>query len=491
MSILRGIHCNNADDPVLWRVLDAAGGVGLVKVVTPNADHLRQLKSHYGVGVTVARFVLDGEDLAPTPEAAAERWYRRLRDRLMPLVPWLDYLEVPINEAHERLPALARYAAASARFVELAAADGVRVLVGGFARGTPEVEDFPTFLPALQAAREHGGAFHLHEYFHRGRLDLTWQVGRVRRFYDAVPADARVPVILSEFGLDHGDLPGRTRRNSGWRDAGYGSAAEYVQDLAAAHAYYEIACPEVVGTCLFNLGDQDEVWRSFDAADPALVQWLAAGPRPAPPPDPAPAPPRETPMPKLFPDQFPVSHAPALRELNPWPTVWTQLSDWSLDPDGDQARENNCGAQSLAAALYHLTGIEQSCDVIRETTVRFFGAPKNGYLTVDHLVSYLRRFCGMECQVYSGDGDTRLRPVVEQAITDGTPLVVLFAWDYERFSETGHFCPVIGYGAEGVFVHEVYHGGRVFLPWDQFEAWQKYGVALRLLRRRWDALPRY
>ena len=256
------------------------------------------------------------------------------------------------------------------------------------------------------------------------------------------------------------------------------------------------------------------IWNS-DAAHPQNVMWpnpelrgfLEAAPRywtiadiptrQSPAPIPAPLPePREKPMPKLFPDQFPVSNAPALRELNPWPTVWTQLNDWSLDTDGDQARENNCGAQSIAAALYHLSGMEQSCDVLRETIVQFFGAPKNGYLTTDHLVSYLRRFCSIECQVSSGDATTKLRPLVERSISDGTPLIVLFAWDYERFAETGHFCPVIGYGKdeqgrEGCFVHEVYKGGRKFMTWAAFEEWQKFGLSIRLMRRRWDALPRY
>ena len=495
MPPLRGLHVNDANDPALWRVLDSAGRgrVGLVKVVNPNQGQLRRLRDDYGVALTVGRFVLDGEGLDPTPAVAAERWYRALRDRLMPLVPYLDYLEVPINEAFERAPDLARYAAASARFVELASDDGLRVLVGGFARGTPEIEDFPQFLPAIRAAWRYDGGFHCHEYFHRGRLDLTWQVGRIKRFYDVVPPKQRVPVIISEYGLDNGDLPRYQRKNAGWRDAGYGAAGDYAADLDAGHAYYEIACPEVVGTCLFNLGDFDGTWASFSADDPVLTAWVAGGPRraePAPPPPPPPDP-REKPMPKLFADQFPASLAPALRELTPWPTAWTQLDDWSLDTDGDQARENNCGAQSVAAALYHLTGVEQSCDVIRETVVRFFGAPKNGYLTTDHLVSYLRRFCGVECQVASGDGSTRLRPLVEQAVTDGTPLIVLFAWDYERFDATGHFCPVVGYNADGVFVHEVYRGGRKALTWTQFEDWQKYGQAIRLLRRRWDALPRY
>ncbi len=293
MTVLRGLHINNADDSAVWRFLDSAGkgNVALVKVVTPNAGQLRKLRDEYGVVTTIGRFLLPNVDLAPTPEIAAERWYRQLRERLAPLTPYLDYLEVPVNEAYERGQALTLYAAASARFVELAASDGIKCLVANFARGNPEPEEFPRFLPALQAAKRYGGGLSVHEYFHRGKLDATWQIGRIQRLYATVPEDLRVPVYITEYGCDSGDLPGYTRRNAGWRGAGYASAAEYALDLDAGVRLYDAACPYVRGVCVFNLGDFDETWRSFDLDTPEIPRWIASGPRPT-----VPVPPTERPF---------------------------------------------------------------------------------------------------------------------------------------------------------------------------------------------------
>lgn len=509
MGILRGVHINNLGDGAAWAFLRAARPA-LVKVVNPDAA-VRQMRREVQPDIVIGRLIIPDISLQPTGEIAAERWYRQTVERMKSLYDCVDLWEVPVNEAYERPPNLALYAAASARFVELAAQDGIRCLVGNFSVGTPESFDMHHFIPALQAVKKHGGGLSLHEYGLPDDMGKTWWIGRWRRLIEAVPAEMRLPVWLTEFGIDGGlEKPPRPRKTAGWRAYGM-TGAQYADWLREASEIEEQYNSDglLQGWTIFSCGDYDDTWQSFDANDPAIAVYLASGPRyvpaeptPPPPPKPVPVPvpvpepepeptPGEKPMPKLFADQFPASNAPALRELSPWPTHWTQLNDWSLDPDGDQGRENNCGAQSLAACLYHLAGFEQGGDVIRETMVHFFGAPKNAYLTVDHLVSYLRRFSAIECQVYSGDGNTKLRPVVEQAISDGTPLIVLFAWDYDRFNETGHFAPVIGYDERGVFVHEVYKGGRKFMTWQQFEAWQKYSTAIRLLRRRWDALSRY
>ena len=483
---LRGLHVNNAADPALWRVLDSAGPgrVALVKVVNPDQAQLRRLKTDYGVRLTVGRFLLDGEGLAPTPQVAAERWYRALRERLMPLVPYLDYLEVPANEQYERPPDLARYADASARFVELAAADGLRVLVGGFARGTPEIEDFPQFLPALLAARAHGGGFHCHEYFHRGRLDLTWQVGRIKRFYDAIPAEARVPVIISEYGLDNGDLPRYSRRNAGWRDAGYGAAGDYAADLDAGHAYYEIACPEVVGTCLFNLGDYDATWASFSANDPVLARWAAGGPRPvepAPPPAPPPPPP---PVPPSEPGKKEM-----MKLLHPWPVEWSQLRDRAYDADGDQNATRNCNLACLTAFLHYAYGLNIPNDWLTQP----LGLSYRGNTTIQQGVFLLRQFFGIECEVYGpGTASDALRPVVEKAIRRGYPAIVLCAGNGETLGvDTPHFLAAFGYDDQGVMLYDPWDGKARMWGWGEFEARQLFAQAYVPLRRRDAQLPPY
>lgn len=305
MSLLRGLHVNNAEDAALWDFLRAAGhgNVALCKVVNPNAGQLRQLRAA-GVGVIIARFTLDRIDLDPTPQVAAERWWRELRDRLMPLVGAVDFLEVPVNEAYSRPPHLALYAAASARFVELAAGHGLRCLVGNFSVGTPEPSDWHAFLPALQAARRNGGGLSLHEYGLPTDYGPSWWVGRWRRLVEATPLECRVPVYLTEYGVDGGlEQTPRPRLLAGWR--GYGMTGEqYAQWLNGATAVQEAANGDglLQGVCLFNLGDYDNrAWRSFDVDAPALVEWIAAGPRAVPvPPPPLPAP-QPVPVPKPVP----------------------------------------------------------------------------------------------------------------------------------------------------------------------------------------------
>ena len=36
--------------------------------------------------------------------------------------------------------------------------------MGGFSAGVPEYDEFAQFLPAIQAAKQHGGILTLHEY---------------------------------------------------------------------------------------------------------------------------------------------------------------------------------------------------------------------------------------------------------------------------------------------------------------------------------------
>lgn len=288
--VYRGVHINNLSDAAAWGFLRTAKPA-LVKIVNPD-ESVRQMRREIAPAVVMGRIIIPDVSLDPTPTIAAERWYRLTVERMKALHDCVDLWEVPANEVYERPPALGLYAAACARYVELAAADGIKCLVGGFARGCPEPDAFPSFIPALQAVARHGGGFHCHEYFHKAKLDATWQVGRVKRLYDTVPAELRVPVWITEFGLDNGDLPGFKRVTAGWRFADYRSAAEYVADLDAGVSYYEAACPFVQGVALFNVGDGDTLpWRAFDANDAAIRAWVADGPRavsPVTPPTPRP-----------------------------------------------------------------------------------------------------------------------------------------------------------------------------------------------------------
>lgn len=297
MSVLRGVHVNNLGPAFNWlrRVRPA-----LVKCVNPSALDLAQLRAECQPQTVIARFTLDHPNLTPDAVDTATRWWEATGARVLSVKPHIDYVEVPVNEAYERRPELDYFARASAEYVRIAARHGVKCIVGNFARGTPEVADFPAFALALDAASEHDGALGLHEYHHRGHLDFTWQIGRVQRFYDQLPPALHIPVYITEYGLDNGDFPGYTRDNAGWRHAGYGGGAFYTADLEAGCDWYAINAPYVKGVAIFNLGDHDEKWASFEIdGSPHVEMFVGSGPTAPPiPVDPLPPPvPEEPPMP--------------------------------------------------------------------------------------------------------------------------------------------------------------------------------------------------
>lgn len=475
--MLRGLHVNNLSDPAAWAFIRQARPA-LVKVVNPDADGLRQLREA-GVGVLIARFTLDAIDLDPTPQIAAERWWRQLAERLAPLTPYLDYLEVPVNEAYSRPPQLGLYAAASARFVELAAGQGIRCLVGNFSVGCPEMADWHAFLPALQAAKKYGGALSLHEYGLPTDYGKSWWIGRWRWLMDATPAEWRVSVYLTEYGVDGGlETTPRPRLLAGWR--GYGmTGQDYAAWLAGATAIEESldTAGLLRGCALFNLGDYDnKAWRSFDADDPALVAWVAAGPRVEPLPPPVPEPP-----PVPGPEPVPPTEGP-MRLLHPWP-VYNQLDDWTTDADGtDENRVNNCGPECAAMCVRWATGVELPADFVKDA---MRGPAYTGVTTLADLETFLTRRCAIPCQrVGPGDATTPLRPVVERALADGYPVIVLMSGNGVDLAETvGHFMVVIGADAATVLCADPWGGALRTLTWARFEHLQRLAQTL-IIRRQ-------
>lgn len=490
---LRGLHVY---------VLTAAGEAllphaALIKTMDHGPDW-RSLKAEHGIKFLLGRVHLDDvANLSPTPEAAAERLWGLMWPKIAPHQGVYDAIETPWSERFVKGGELIGHARACRRFCDLAEDYGFAVAVGNFNVGTPEPWELAEH---FALALEHPSARFLsaHEYWLSWRFDWGFWAGRWKEFMAALPEDLRKPVIISECGIDGGlEEPPRPRARAGWRAYGL-SEADYLAQLTT---YMDSLDERVLGVCVFNSGDMGgkkpaDRWDSFEVAGPGFAAWLANGPRawrPLPPGDPLPplagVGEEEKPV-RLITDFGQVTY-PTWRELAPWPYEWNQLNDWSVDADGDQGRANNCGPQSVAAALHHLGMGEWGGDVIREVVAAFFGGSQADYLQVDHLVKFLGRFAGIECDTYQGDGNTPLRPVVEESITLGYPLIVLFAWDYDQFHATGHFMPVVGYDESGVYCHQVWGGGRIFMTWDEFEAWQKYGTAFRLRRRRSSQVSRY
>ena len=252
----------------------------------------------------IARHILANVDLTSSPKNAGERWFYSLLPALTALAHVVDFVEVPVNERFSGSGEIGRFAEASARFVELAADKGVRVIVGNFSTGTPEPQDAALFLPAMETAFVHGGALGLHEYGLPNDLALTWEIGRWVRFYEACarqwPDAWKLQLYLTEFGVDGGnEKPPRPRAQAGWRAYYNGptAGAQYAAwlDRAVQEEENFDAFQDVLrGVCLFNCGDYaDNSWASFEVGGaPELVAWVAASPKattPGPTPTPTPA----------------------------------------------------------------------------------------------------------------------------------------------------------------------------------------------------------
>lgn len=171
--------------------------------------------------------------------------------------------------------------------------------------------------------------------------------------------------------------------------------------------------------------------------------------------------------------------------LTPWP-LYDQNTDWTVDADGiDENRENNCGPESVAMCLKYLTGIELPADFIKDA---LYGQNYTGYSFMNDLAGFLRKRCEVKCDIHVSQ-DASLQPVIQDAIDQGFPVIVLFYWRREQ-PESGHFAPVVGYDDKGVSRANPWGGQMEYMTWPDFEAWQKQNQCIVLRRRRVADLDR-
>jgi len=235
--------------------------------------------------ITMARFSQEGQTLEGDPVQAARAFVNAHLEEYLKH-PAVDYWE-GYNEPGVQ-GKMAWYAAFEAERVRVMAQYGLRAAVGGFSTGVPEWEDFQAFLPAIEAAKEHGGIFTLHEYdapvmdrsvgaglpgrpglSDRGALAL-----RYRWWYEDFlkPRGLVVPLVISEAGIDGGvaDYPGP--RRGGWQDfVGYwkeaGLGSDGIQVYLKQLTWYDQQLQQddyVLGFAVFTAGAMNDDWRSFD-----------------------------------------------------------------------------------------------------------------------------------------------------------------------------------------------------------------------------------
>lgn len=144
---------------------------------------------------------------------------------------------------------------------------GMKAAIGAYSVGTPEVAQWQALAPALEYAASHGHIVALHAYtdpnaapgcLSAADQTLYWEA-RFIRLYNSVAANARPPLVLSEFGTYNAVFPG----------------TENLISMAAAFEQLVAQYPYVIGYCLWTIGGLGG-WQKSDitAAIPALEAWI-------------------------------------------------------------------------------------------------------------------------------------------------------------------------------------------------------------------------
>jgi len=244
-----------------------------------------------------------GADGAAQARAAAEAALRIAHDsRRAGLVDaWEGYNEpAPGDEDQVR-----RFAGLEVERVQLLAENGLRAVVGNFGTGTPPLEWWPAFRPALEAAQAHAGYLGLHEYSAPTIWEMTtrqpldwraepgddgWLTLRYRKVYrqHLQPWGIQLPLLVTECGVDGlvSNRPGPPGRGwqdfaSYWAELGMGPDApgNYVEQLAWYDSQLQLD-DFVVGAAIFAITSAQE-WYSYQLLGEAaaiLRQYLSVHP---------------------------------------------------------------------------------------------------------------------------------------------------------------------------------------------------------------------
>ncbi len=290
-----GLHVIRNNDPAIMAFVRGAQPA-LIKAVD-DVGFLEEVKAASPRTVTIGRLGIDHQAYSTDPEKAARDFVASQLARYL-ANPFVDYWE-GWNEPDPNMDRMPWYARFEAERVRVMAQYGLRAAIGGFSTGVPEFEEFLLFLPAIEAAKEHGGILTLHEY---GAPDLTYLYGsplpgmpaypdrgaltfRYRWFYRDIlePADLVIPLAVTEAGVDGiiGNRPGPN--GFGWRDFGdywveSGWGPDPTQAFINQLAWYDAGVRDdgyVIGFAVFTAGAFDH-WLKYDINPllPALTDYV-------------------------------------------------------------------------------------------------------------------------------------------------------------------------------------------------------------------------
>lgn len=263
--------------PSLMVVLDHSDVWHSVKAASPNTLFVGRVYQEFEPN-------FNRPDLDPVATAADH--FARVMHWAQRMGATYDYWQ-GVNEPVIQSPAaMQRYADFEAERARLMDSEGFRVVVGSFAVGNPDLPLWQDFLPALEAARQYGGALALHEYaWPTLDREAPWYLLRHRKVYGGEPEHnwaglpsqlQTLPLLITECGLD--GMIERADGPRGWK-AHYGENREqYLEQLAWYDAELQ-KDPYVSGAAIYCCGALDWHWSSYDIW-PEVARDLAGQARP-------------------------------------------------------------------------------------------------------------------------------------------------------------------------------------------------------------------
>ena len=282
-----GIHVTRNSSPSIMDFVEETHPA--VVVAVGDLGWLADVKRVSPETVTIGRFLEGDQTFEGDPQERAREFVEANAARYLAnsgVDYWMGWNEPIIDDVWQ----MAWYASFEAERTVAMAELGLKVAVGNFSVGTPEVEEFEAFLPALAVAREYGGIFAVHEYsaptlqegVGAGIPGLEAMEGcgaltlRFRYWYEhyLLPNDMVLPLVVTELGIDGGVLRAEDLSLMGWRD--FHKDISKPLDSENFRAYLEQLSwyddemrrdPYVLGFAVFNVGDSGGKWSTFDVTD--------------------------------------------------------------------------------------------------------------------------------------------------------------------------------------------------------------------------------
>ncbi|GMQ78126.1 MAG: hypothetical protein BMS9Abin02_0624 [Anaerolineae bacterium] len=246
---------------------------------------LQEVKSASPKTITIGRISIESQDYKGNPEEEARDFVARNLE-VYRKNPAVDYWE-GWNEPDPNRQYMGWYARFEQERIRQMAQYGMKVAIGSFATGVPELDEFQLFLPAIETAMEYGGLLSLHEY---GAPDMAYLYGdplpgypaypdrgsltfRYRWYYREIlePAGLTIPLVITEAGIDGiiGNRPGPP--GLGWQDfQGYwvrqGISDSGIQAFINQLAWYDAGVRQdgyVIGFTVFTAGGFG-YWEKYD-----------------------------------------------------------------------------------------------------------------------------------------------------------------------------------------------------------------------------------